>query len=539
MLGLGNLISGIATMVANVLIGLAGLALVAGLWMTLRGLRGHRVGDAPHCRKCGFNLSGSPADAAGCPECGHDLTKPKSTRSGERHRRPITLAAGVAVLLLAFSFAGFETARRTSYPTLVPHLPDFYLLWIYEADPLARDELLARLRAGQLSRGEVDDLTATALNIQGDPAVPWDKAWGRMIEQAWVKGQLSQARAERYLTQAVELRCNIRREVQVGRDLYLSGDGRIDRIGDAHLHVSYAWDEIWVDGAPVLGSRQTRGGRFFTHATGRSAVATHATVKAAAEQSGIARLVAQATLDVRMNLAQAPSPMRLNGMTVQTSPQTITVVKHPTGRYVMNDTVNERLRASATVRMVEEARRSERFLMIAIENIPLNLDWQYWDVYIRGSGAWRKASTQWRRTGTTDRAASGQTRVLHLGGYWRVWLKPGEIEQDLGESPDHLDVLVRTDVVHAETTTDSGASIWLGQLYFSDVHLSAQPVIIADRNLLGRNSNPNYETIVSAVLVPMTVEDGALPPTVGKVSNVKRTSEQSSPGQMGTHHGQE
>ena len=39
---------------------LPALLLVAGIVLTVRGLRGRRVDDHPHCRKCGFDLIGLP-----------------------------------------------------------------------------------------------------------------------------------------------------------------------------------------------------------------------------------------------------------------------------------------------------------------------------------------------------------------------------------------------------------------------------------------------------------------------------------------------
>ena len=81
--------------------GTAGLALI----LVALGLAGRRVGDHPHCRRCGFDLFGNPS-AAVCPECGGDLSWRRAVRTGQRKRRRGMLVAGLALLAPAVLVAG-------------------------------------------------------------------------------------------------------------------------------------------------------------------------------------------------------------------------------------------------------------------------------------------------------------------------------------------------------------------------------------------------------------------------------------------------
>src|SRR5687768_2249915 len=59
-----------------------------------------RRGDTPHCRKCGYTLTGLSSER--CPECGQALSE-DTIVYGERARHPILGAVGSLLLLLAIA----------------------------------------------------------------------------------------------------------------------------------------------------------------------------------------------------------------------------------------------------------------------------------------------------------------------------------------------------------------------------------------------------------------------------------------------------
>src|SRR2546423_15664322 len=74
------------------------LLFLIGATLFAIGLRGRHINDHPLCARCGFDLLGIPATT--CPECGGDLTRPRSRRVGERRRRRAPLIAGGLLSLL-------------------------------------------------------------------------------------------------------------------------------------------------------------------------------------------------------------------------------------------------------------------------------------------------------------------------------------------------------------------------------------------------------------------------------------------------------
>src|SRR5262245_9621381 len=64
----------------------AGIVLFLSLVALRHGLRGRRVGDHPHCRRCRFDLFGKPETSTQCPECGANLDEAHATVIGVRKR---------------------------------------------------------------------------------------------------------------------------------------------------------------------------------------------------------------------------------------------------------------------------------------------------------------------------------------------------------------------------------------------------------------------------------------------------------------------
>jgi len=88
---------------------LAILMMLTGLVMLVVGLRGKKVDDHPHCRRCRFDLNHRWPDTTTCPECGHTHTK-RRPRQGMRQREPRRVVCAMPVLTIALAmllaFAG-------------------------------------------------------------------------------------------------------------------------------------------------------------------------------------------------------------------------------------------------------------------------------------------------------------------------------------------------------------------------------------------------------------------------------------------------
>ena len=181
---------------------LAAVGLLVGVGLVVVGLRGRRVGDHPHCRRCGFDLHGLPSDARRCPECGSVVAGPtglmaEAVRAGRRERRNRPLAWGLAVAgpgaLWAATVGGSVLAGHGAYGLM----PTPALAWQADLGPWVGDpagaELARRVSAGALSGSALAGLVADFLADQADPGRPWVEGKGDVIEQAQASAVLPAA----------------------------------------------------------------------------------------------------------------------------------------------------------------------------------------------------------------------------------------------------------------------------------------------------------------------------------------------------------
>ncbi len=142
-----------------VALGVAVVGLIAGGWLTVVGLRGRRVGDHPHCRRCGFDLHGLPAEGLICPECGARVGGPvrligRRVHLGRRERRRRPLRWGLALGLPAMLGLGLLVAAAAGGWSYYRAAPTGALAWQAELGPStagpAAAELARRVGTGQL-----------------------------------------------------------------------------------------------------------------------------------------------------------------------------------------------------------------------------------------------------------------------------------------------------------------------------------------------------------------------------------------------------
>ena len=376
------------------------LALVAamGAGLLVWGWRGRRVGSHPHCRKCGFDLFGSGDDAASCPECGQVLRRDgqpvaRARVMGQRRRRWWAMVSGVLALMIAAG--GAAMWHGASKATVYGWTPSAALVWVVE-DELARDDLTRRLGGGQLSDDLATRLVDYALDVQGDAARPWDEAWGAVVEQAFVVGQLSDAQLERYVQQATRLRLTVRQRVQRGRTPAggVEHDPSWLRLGpatawSATVHV----EQIRVEGEAVQLPRSWTPGREvgrFEYEAGtmrlRSGSFTHLPLEAVGTHRGFVDVEVDAGLSVELEIAgQAlPQPVVLPADRVAgTVAGQVEVVDELTGVYLAEAELpvsEQATRAGVWVEQPNPARNeSSPVLVVAVLDQPerVELTWEF------------------------------------------------------------------------------------------------------------------------------------------------------------------
>lgn len=133
------------------------------LFVTITGWRGRRVGTAPHCARCGFDLTGLYPDAPACPECGQALNA-LVVQFGCRERRWRRFWIGLGGLAAIALLVGLAARGVLSTQTVVARLPTGVLIaWGIERPgsiigPEARVELMRRQTAARLSAAQEEAL---------------------------------------------------------------------------------------------------------------------------------------------------------------------------------------------------------------------------------------------------------------------------------------------------------------------------------------------------------------------------------------------
>ncbi len=180
---------------------------VGGLVAVAIGLRGRRVGSAPHCRGCGFDLSGIVDRAAACPECGRSLAEGRAVVVGARRRRPWFVVVGAAAFIAAVGAAGLGvSAANPSWNSYKPAR-----LLVFEASALrgpvadaAAAELVRRSAAGTLAPERLAGVIDACLRVQEDRVRAWHGSpWAILLDDAFAAGMPDAAQTELYIRNAM------------------------------------------------------------------------------------------------------------------------------------------------------------------------------------------------------------------------------------------------------------------------------------------------------------------------------------------------
>jgi hypothetical protein len=132
------------------------LVMVGAIVAIRFGWKGRRVGDAPHCHACNFDLTGVFPQRTVCPECGVDLKPEPAVAPGRFERRWKLFTLGALVLVFSITFALLRVGGVLSTGQLVKVLPTQVLIDESVLKPHSmiawkgRIELWTRLTAGEL-----------------------------------------------------------------------------------------------------------------------------------------------------------------------------------------------------------------------------------------------------------------------------------------------------------------------------------------------------------------------------------------------------
>jgi hypothetical protein len=184
---------------------------IASVGLLVWGRRGRRVNDHPLCRRCSFDLVGLPDGGTRCSECGADLSRRRALRHGVRQPRRRAVVAALLMLIPAVACLAFHAWSAATEVPFVRREPVWWLISDTTSQDAATrddafDELLGRLRAGDLSAAQVKSAAAHALVVQGDVRKTWLPRWGDFVEEAYRGGKLPADSWRTYVRQAPQLR---------------------------------------------------------------------------------------------------------------------------------------------------------------------------------------------------------------------------------------------------------------------------------------------------------------------------------------------
>jgi hypothetical protein len=229
-------------------------ALTVGAVLISIGRRGRAIDHHPICKQCGFDLFGL-AELIKCPECGAELSA-RTIRLGHRRVRKVPLIVGLVLALPSLALIGLIAVIAVRQTDLNRYKPLWLLL--READRPALLEIGRRFTANQLSRGQVDRVTAAALLTQANTSTPFLFEWGNFIEMARAAGQVDDPSWKRYAEQALPLQLVARANVRRGDPVpirFRYGPARVGRGYQFRAEMAVAGATL---GAAPLGGARNR-----------------------------------------------------------------------------------------------------------------------------------------------------------------------------------------------------------------------------------------------------------------------------------------
>ena len=249
----------------HVILTLPAVVALGSLWLIVWGWRGRRLDAHPICRRCGFDLFGLPLGRRVCTECGNYLNQRFATRFGNRRRRWRAIVLGAPVLALCLTWFGAIAWVVVREVDVNRYKPVWWLAREMDGTDVAARasalrELRDRVRAGVLSKDQVNALVDRGLAAQADAARPWTGSWGEFIEFAEGVGSVTLGRWHGYVREAIASSVEVRARPRVRRGDRLPAQivFKPARAGPG-LSISYQ-RTMEIAGTPVLPSALARRG---------------------------------------------------------------------------------------------------------------------------------------------------------------------------------------------------------------------------------------------------------------------------------------
>lgn len=229
------------TCVQWLLLGVA--CVLLGLVLLDRGFRRSRRGTAPHCRKCGYNLTGLPSNR--CPECGTVVTA-KTVVLGERRRRLALILPGLVACALAsgpFYQFGHDVDWYQLRPT--PWVASDLQSSDWSLDWRAWDELKRRAKVRRLPHSQLVDI---CLKEQGRRVEFrfFDAPLG-YLERSYLDHSLSEQQEKTFLRQLLQFELVVRPRVALGDPVPYEVKEWRGYAQRSDLHVRTGWLDVWLD----------------------------------------------------------------------------------------------------------------------------------------------------------------------------------------------------------------------------------------------------------------------------------------------------
>jgi hypothetical protein len=225
---------------------------VVGYFLAVRGIRGRRVGNEPHCPRCNYLVVGISSQH--CPECGAALA-PETIVHGQRvvDRKRLGFAS---VLLLATASVGvfllLPAVERVEWYHYEPSS------WVMQefANPAFQGRALAEMNRRDLrspiSNGHRNIMIERALIEQAAPTVGRNtKSLLEFLGRQWRSGRLTSAQEKRFFENAGQSSLGVGKEVSPTRAVGRNGLAAQPELMFLFNQSTRLPDGFWVSFTPV------------------------------------------------------------------------------------------------------------------------------------------------------------------------------------------------------------------------------------------------------------------------------------------------